>query len=195
MSENGNKIKTEKKGRREARERRPPRNYIRCDLLPETPFSAELPPPALRALRRFQRLNFRLEKNEDSSSVASAAGDAASWECGTAHHCPTPQGPCRGHGSHRPSLALLMHSAWRARGRARSKVADSTWLWAGPGDGSLPTCRACRAPGISADTELGACCRALDPASRFLVWGTSWQFCILEAKAQTVLKWCLGHQP
>ena len=120
MSENGNKIKTEKKGRREAQERRPPRNYIRCDLLPETPFSAELPPPALRALRRFQRLNFRLEKNEDSSSVASAAGDAASWECGTAHHCPTPPGSLPG--TWVPQAQPGSPDAQRVAGQRQSQV-------------------------------------------------------------------------
>lgn len=193
MSENGNKIKTEKKGEGERLGSGVRPETTSGDLLPETPFSTELPPPAPHALRRFQRLNFRLEKNEDSSSVASAAGDAASWERGTAPHHHPGSLP----GTWVPQAQPGSPDIQRVAGQRQSQVqgVDSTRLWAGPGVGSLPTCRACRAPGISADTELGACCRALDPASRFPVWGTSWQFCILETKAQTVLKRCLGHQP
>ena len=125
-----------------------------------------------------------------------------------AHPAPT-QDPCWGHVSHRPSLAILMHRTWQSRGRARSKVAGSTQLWPGPALGLFPPahphplppppslCGACRALGISADTELGGVLQSPEPTLKIPGLGT--QLVVLHSrkkkKAQTVLKRCLGHQP
>lgn len=129
MSKNGNKIKKgEKRRRREARERRPPRNYIRCELLPETPFSAEWPPPRpsytetlskvklpfgkkMKTPRQWPQLQGRLLPGNAAPSPRVLAGDT------------DPAGP-----------AWLPSRTARGRtgGRARSKVAGGTRLWPGP---------------------------------------------------------------
>ena len=92
--------------------------------------------------------------------MAPAAGEAASWERST----PPPQGPCRGHGPRRPGLALLMD---RVRvDRRQSQVqggGQQAALARAPASDLFPPppptpilWGACRALGISADTQLGA---------------------------------------
>ena len=139
--------------------------------------------------------------------MASAAGDAASWERGTP--CPHPGSLL---GTRVPQAQPGSPDAQCMADQRQSQVQGGGQhaALARAGIGSLPTCPptprpparkplwGLQGPGESLQTQSwGVCCRALNPPSRFLVWGTSWWFCILEKKkkAQTVLKRCLQHQP
>lgn len=190
MSKNGNKIKKgEKRRRREARERRLPRNYIRCELLPETPFSVEWPPPRpsytetlskvklpfgkkMKTPRQWPQLQGRLLPGNAAPSPRVLAGDTdpagPAW---------LPSRTARGRtGADRRQSQV--QGGGRHAALARAPASDlfppppptpSLWGAAGPW-GSLQT------------RSWGLCCRALNRASRFPVWGTSWRFCILEKK-------------
>lgn len=118
-----------------------------------------------------------------------------------AHPAPT-QDPCWGHVSHRPSLALLMHRTWQSRGRARSKVAGSTQLWPGPALGLFPPahphplppppslCGACRALGISADTEPGDVLQSPEPTLK--IPGLGNQLVVLHSRKKKKHRQCLN---
>lgn len=200
MSKNGNKIKKgEKRRRREARERRPPRNCIRCELLPETPSSAEWPPPRPSHTETLSKAKLPFEKKMRAPRQwpqrpgRLLPGNAAPPPPGSLPGTRTPQarpGSPDGQSAGGPE----------AEPGPRRRAAGGSGQ--GPGVGSLPTSTShpeplggLQGPGDLCRHTAGGCGTALNPAARFPVWGTSWRLCILEKKAQAALQQCLGHQP
>ena len=129
MSKNGNKIKKgEKRRRREARERRPPQNCIRCELLPETPSSAEWPPPRPSHTETLSKAKLPFEKKMRAPRQwpqrpgRLLPGNAA----------PPPPGSLPGTRTPQARPGSPDGERGRTGGRARSTAAGSTRLWPGP---------------------------------------------------------------